>query len=478
MTQPITALSATELSRAIHGRHVSCVEVMTAFLDRIEALNPRFNAIISMQPREGLIQQATRADQELAQGRSRGWLHGMPQAPKDLTETAGIATVKGSAALRENVPQADSILAARMRGAGAIFIGKTNTPEFGLGSHTYNPVFGATGNAWDPALSAGGSSGGAAVALATGMLAVADGSDMMGSLRNPAGWNNVYGFRPTQGLVPSGPAPERFLHSLATDGPMGRSVQDVAMMLSIQAGHDARDPLSLAGDGAAFAQPLAAPPRGLRIGWLGDLDGYLPTQPGVLDCCESALAHLRDLGCQVVALEPGFPMARLWECWLTLRHFLVAGNLGALYDNPRTRALLKPEAIWEVEGGRALTAAQVHAASVTRTQWYLHMLKLFGDVDMLALPTAQCFPFDAAQPWPRELAGRSMDSYHRWMEVVIGPTLAGLPVLAMPAGFGPQGLPMGLQLIGPPRGDLAVLELGHAYDLIQPHTARGNPLLA
>ncbi len=489
-TRQITALSARDLSRAIHDRRLSCAEVMAAYLSQIAALNPAVNAIVSLRPSEDLLAEAGAADAELAAGRSRGWLHGIPQAPKDLTATAGLATTFGFRGLQDSLPPADSILVERTRAAGAILIGKTNTPEFGLGSHTYNALFGTTLNAWDPRRSAGGSSGGAAVALALDMLPVADGSDMMGSLRNPAGWNNVYGMRPSVGRVPMGPAPEIFYSQLSTEGPMARNVADLAMLLATQAGHDPRAPQSLPGDGAEFAAPLGAGITGARIGWLGDFDGYLPTEPGVLDTCEAALGILTALGCHVEPARTPFRVERLWRTWVTLRSFLIAGSLGALYDSPENRALLKPEAIWEIETGRALSGTQIHAASTTRSGWYQALLALFQRYDYLVLPSAQVFPFDAGLHWPGDIAGRPMDSYHRWMEVVIPASLASLPVLTVPAGFGPAGqsagqsgglsagLPIGLQIIGRPRADRALLELGHAYDLAQGFTALKSPLLS
>ncbi|WP_374426696.1 amidase [Paracoccus sp. (in: a-proteobacteria)] len=484
MTQPaetaITALSARDLSAAIHARTLSCVEVMAAYLDRIEALNPEVNAIVSIRPRAQLLAEAARADAEIAAGRPRGWLHGLPQAPKDLTATRDLPTTKGFRGLQKHLPPADSVLVERMRAAGAILIGKTNTPEFGLGSHTYNALFGTTRNAWDQSRSAGGSSGGAAVALALDMLPVADGSDMMGSLRNPAGWNNIYGLRPSAGLVPMAPQPELFFNQLSTEGPMARNVADLAMLLSVEAGHDPRAPLSLAGDGTAFAAPLGRDVAGARIGWLGDLDGHLPMGVGVLDTCAQGLAILTELGCHVEPARTGFDMDRLWRAWVVLRAFMVSGSLGALYDEPRARDLLKPEAIWEIETGRALTGSQIYAASTTRSAWYQTLLGLFERYDYLVLPSAQIFPFDADLHWPAEIAGRAMDSYHRWMEVVIPATLAGAPALAVPSGFGPEGpqagLPMGLQIIAAPGRDRALLDLGHAYDLAQPFTAVKPPL--
>ncbi|MBP7001293.1 amidase [Amaricoccus sp.] len=469
--------TARELSRAIHAREVSCAEAMAAFLDRIERLNPVVNAIVAMKPREAAMAEAAEADAELAAGRSRGWLHGLPQAPKDLTATADIVTAMGSPILAGKPAPADSILVERLRGAGAILIGKTNVPEFGLGSHTYNPVYGPTLNAWDQTRSAGGSSGGAAVALALGMLPVADGSDMMGSLRNPAGWNGVYGFRPTPGRIPAGPGPEIWLQQLSTDGPMGRDVADLAALLATLAGWDPRAPLSLDGDGAAFAGSLDAPTAGLRIGWLGDLGGRLAMEPGVIATCEAALRLFADLGVEVEPVLPDFDLDALFEAWTTLRSFLVAGALGPHYDAPASRALLKPAAVWEVERGRALSAPAVFRASATRSAWLGEALRLHGRFDFLAIPTAQLFPFELGQDWPQAIAGREMDSYLRWMEGMIVASMTGGPALAVPAGFGPAGLPIGLQLIGPPRADLAVLRLGHAYDRLQPFTARRSPLL-
>ncbi|MEM5326549.1 amidase [Paraburkholderia sp. JHI2823] len=460
----LVAADALELSEWIRLRKVSCREVMSAFLDHIERVNTPANAIVSLRERATLLAEADERDAQLARGEYLGWMHGMPQAPKDLTATAGIPSTQGSPLLRNEVPKADALMAARMRAQGAIFIGKTNTPEFGLGSNTYNTVFGTTLNAYDPTRSAGGSSGGTAVALALRMLPVADGSDMMGSLRNPAGWNNVFGFRPSQGRVPSVPAHDLFFHQLGYAGPMGRNVPDLAMLLSTQAGYDARAPLSLAEDPVQFAGSLERDFRCARIGWLGDYGGYLPMEDGVLALCETAVKEFESIGCKVEAARPDFAMERLWQAWLTLRQFSCAGTLGAFYRDPEKHRLLKPEAQWEVEGGLKLSAEDVWNATVTRSQWYNTLLALFEHYDYLALPSAQLFPFDASEHWPKSIAGRAMDTYHRWMEVVIGGSLAGLPVISVPAGFDAQGLPMGLQIIGKPRADLSVLQLAHAYD--------------
>jgi len=460
----LVRLDATALSAAIRARDVSCREVMSACLEQIGRLNPRFNAIVSLQPAEALLAQADERDAQLARGVCLGWMHGMPQAIKDLSDARGLPTTWGSPLFARNVAAQDGLLAARMRRAGALFVGKTNTPEFGMGSQTYNPVFGATGNAYDPAACAGGSSGGAACALALRMLPVADGSDLGGSLRNPAAFNNVFGFRPSAGRVPRWPSPDVFFEQMPTEGPMGRTVTDVAMLLSVQAGFDARVPLSLPEDPARFAGPLARDVKGLRIGWLGDLERYLPMEPGILELCRQGLRALRDAGCAVDEARLGYPHEKLWRAFVTLRSAANAANRGADYADPARRALLKPEAVWEVETGMKVSGADLYLASIERSHWFRHVLTLFERYDFLALPTAQVFPFDVRQPWPAEIAGRPMDSYHRWMEVVIGPTMAGLPAISVPVGFGPKGLPMGMQIIGPPRADFEVLQLAFAYE--------------
>ncbi|HET9068677.1 MAG TPA: amidase [Amaricoccus sp.] len=460
----VTDMSAIELGAAIRGRRVSCREVMDAYLDRIAAVNPTVNAIVSLRDPDALCREAGERDAEIARGLWRGPLMGFPQAPKDLTATAGIPTTQGSPILAGFVPETDAIVVERARRAGAILIGKTNTPEFGLGSHTCNRLFGTTANPWAPGLSAGGSSGGAAVALATRMLPVADGSDMMGSLRNPAGWNNVVGLRPSFGRVPTGPAAEVFLQQLATDGPMGRTVADTALLLSVQAGHDPRAPLSLADDPAVFAGPLERDWTGARIGWLGDLGGQVALEPGVEEVCRRALGHFEALGCIVEEVAPEFDMEALWDAWVVLRGVLVAGAARPHHADPARRAELKPELVWEIEKGLALTGPAIFAASVTRSAWYQELRRLFARHDFLVLPSAQLFPFDAALPWPDRIGDRAMDSYHRWMEVMIPGTLGGGPVLAVPAGFDGRGRPIGLQIHGPARADLATLQVGAAYE--------------
>jgi len=466
---PITDLDAHALSRAIHGREMSCVEVMRAYLARIHRLNPRLNAIVNLADDDSLLAQAAERDDELARGIHRGWMHGMPQAIKDASSAAGFATTYGNVLLKNNVARVDSVMVERMKAAGCIVIGKTNMPEFGLGSHTYNNLFGVTGNAWDRRVSAGGSSGGAAVCLAQRLLPVADGSDFMGSLRNPAAWNHVFGLRPSQGRVPMWPATDVWIAQLGTEGPMARSVRDLAGLLSIQAGHDPRAPLSIAQGRQDFSPRTPASLRGTRIAWLGDLGGHLALEPGIAQACERALQVMAAEGAFIEPVSSiGVELDRVWQAWLVWRRMLVAPRVGAALALPgATRAHIKPEALWEYDQAQMLKAVELARASEVRTRLHAQLCGLFDRFDALALPVAQVWPFDVNQHWPREIAGRTMDTYHRWMEVTLYATFAGLPAISVPAGFDASGrLPAGLQLIGRPHGDATLLELAAAYEAL------------
>ena len=466
----ICRLSAVELAGKIRRRELSSRQVVTAFLDRIDAVNPKVNAIVSLRDRGDILRESDAADGALAKGATAGPLFGLPIAIKDLALTKGLRTTFGSPIFADFVPGEDAFVVERMRSAGAIIIGKTNVPEFGLGSNTYNNVFGPTLNAFDPALTSGGSSGGAAVALALNMVPVADGSDFGGSLRNPAGWNNVYGFRPSQGLVPTGPAEEIYLSQIGVNGSMGRNIRDMALLLGVQAGYDPRAPLSCDGE-PPFLDRLEAGADGGRVAWLGDLSGHLPMEAGILDLCVAALKRLEGASFDVEPAVPDFDFERLWQAFGTLRQSTSGCALKIHYDDPRKRALLKPEAVWEVERALRLTAPEVYAASTVRSAWYQTLLKLFDRFDFLALPTAQVFPFDVDIHWPREVAGRTMDSYHRWMEVCAPASMAGCPAVSVPVGFDGKGRPMGMQLIGRPRGDLALLQAAAAYEKTVPWPA-------
>jgi amidase len=459
----IVTLDATALAAAIHTRKLSCVEVMTAYLDHIAALNPQVNAIVALQDRDALLAQARERDDQLAHGESMGPLHGFPHAVKDLQAVKGIRTTQGSPILRDFVPAADSLMVERLRKAGAIFIGKTNAPEFGLGSHTYNPVYGITRNAYDPTKSAGGSSGGAAVSLALRMLPVADGSDYGGSLRNPSGWNNVLGFRTSIGRIPYD-SRDPWLPTMSVTGPMARNVTDLAMLLSVQAGADARVPLSLDGDGSAFQRRLDRRFKGTRIAWVGDFKGHTPCDPEVIEVCSKAARSFESLGCTVEEAIPEFDLDAVWQAVIRLRAWQSGSPLLAFYQDPAKRALLKPEAVYEIETGLKQSAYDITAASVVRNEWTQAVRRFFERYDYFIAPTAQVFPFDVAQHWPQEIAGRKMETYHEWMKAVLLITMCGSPALAVPAGFSDQGLPIGIQLVGPNRQEFSLLQLAYAYE--------------
>lgn len=463
-------IDATTLSARIASGTTTAEEAMRACLDRIEEVNGQVNAIVALRDADDLMAEARAADA----APRKGWLHGIPVAVKDLANAAGLPTSMGSPAVAGFVPRQDDLFVSRMRAAGAIFIGKTNTPEFGLGSHTVNPVHGPTRNPYDATRSAGGSSGGAAAALAAGMQWVCDGSDMMGSLRNPAGWNNVYGFRPSWGRVPGEPAGDVYLHPLSTSGPMGRSPSDLAHLLDILSGPDPRLPLST--PAAALAGNLETDLTGRKLGWLGDWGGAWPMEDGVIAHCETALRGFEEMGCEVIPLDPPFPEEELWEAWITLRSFAVAARVGPLYDDPSKRALLRDDAIWEVERGRAFTAPDIQRASTIRSRWFQASVAMFGKVDAVLTPTAQCWPFPVDQAHPTQIAGQQMDTYHRWMECVIPASLIGLPSAGVPAGLGPNGLPMGLQITGPLHGDLGVLQLAQGWHQATDWPARAPAL--
>ena len=450
---------ALALRASVDAGQISAQDLMTETLARVSRCNDRVNAIVSVRDPEILMAEAHAADQAAA----TGWLHGIPIAIKDLDDARGLPSTQGGVpAHAATVATNDALFVARLRAAGAIIIGKTNAPEFGLGSHTVNRVFGATRNPYDTNLSAGGSSGGAAVALATGMLSVADGSDMMGSLRNPAGWNNVYGMRPSWGLVPPNPEGEAFFKMLATHGPMARCPRDLGALLDTMAGRDAFVPHGL--DQALSLPQIDQGTSNLRIGWLADWDGAMPTEAGVLNVCEQALGQFQELGYAVEPLAAPFDRDMIWASWTTLRSFALGGSMGALYFDERKRVDLNRQAIWEIERGLNLSAMEVHRASEMRSDWFRTAATLFDTYDVLALPSAQMWPFDITLDWPRSIGTTTMDTYHRWMEVVIPASLIGLPAISVPAGFGgPNDMPMGLQLIGRRGSDAKLLQVAELW---------------
>ena len=453
----ICGLSAVELGRRIRAKELSARDVVGAHLTQIDRVNPGVNAIVTLVA-ERALEQAFRADEAMAHGEAIGPLHGMPIAHKDLQPTAGIRTTFGSPIYRDFVPAEDSLLVTRIRDAGAILVGKTNTPEFGAGSQTFNPVFGATLNPWDRTKTCGGSSGGAAVALATGMLPIADGSDMGGSLRNPASFCGVVGMRPSPGRVPIWPAANAW-STLSVDGPMARSVADVALLLSAIAGPDSRSPITLPDPGSAFAAPLDRDVRGIRVAWFGDLGG-MPLDRRVRESVNAQRAVFESLGCSVEDSEPDFAdfdavfkIVRA-QAFLTGVAPRVAGH----------REQVKDTILWEIERGERLTASEIAWAESKRTALYHRMRTFMERCDCFVLPATQVAPFDVAQPYVTEIDGVPMQTYIDWMQSCYFISIVGNPAISVPCGFTPEGLPVGLQIVGRHRDDWGLLQIAHAYE--------------
>ncbi|MEU5470974.1 amidase [Streptomyces lydicus] len=466
MTDALHHLDATDLAARLRRREISAREVVQAHLDRIERVNPAVNAIVTLDA-EGALAAAAEADARLVRAAEVPPLHGLPIAFKDTHLTRGMRTTFGSPLFADHVPDEDDVVVDRLQRAGAIRLGKTNVPEFAAGSHTFNRVFGTTRNPYDPTRSAGGSSGGAAAALAAGLQPLADGSDMGGSLRNPASFCNVVGLRPTPGRVPPQPGGDLW-DTLAVPGPMGRTVADTALLLSAMAGPDPRCPLSLETPGAAFRVPLDRELRGLRVAWTPDLGGLAPADPDVLAVLESQLRVLEELGWRVDTACPDLTGAD--ETFRTLRAHSFDLAFGGLLD--ADREALKPSLARNVEEGRRLTTADLVTATATRSRLHLETLDFFSRYDLLLAPVSQVTPFDAELEYPQEVAGRPTKTYLDWMRSAYLISVLGVPALSVPAGFTPAGLPVGMQFIGPPRADLAVLQAGHAYERATQHGRR------
>ncbi|MFE2444028.1 amidase [Streptomyces melanosporofaciens] len=457
--------TALDLGRLLRTRELSARELLEAHLARIERVNPAVNAIVTLVA-DRAREAAERADERIAAGEELGPLHGLPIAHKDTHNTAGIRTTHGSP-LADGVPDQDDLLIERIRAAGAITIGKTNVPEFGAGSHTFNPIFGATHNPYDLGRSAGGSSGGAAAALASGMIPIADGSDTGGSLRNPASFCNVVGLRPSPGRVPGWPAATAW-GTLAVKGPMARTVADTALLLSAIAGPDARSPIALEEPGARFARPLDRDLTGLRVGWSPDLGGLVPVEPEVAAAVESAVEVFDDLGCVVERACPDLTEAE--EVFRTLRASMFEVAFGTLMD--RHPDGLKQTIRENTEEGRKLSGPDVARAEMLHTQLYHRVREFFGRYDVLLLPVSQVLPFDVGIEYPTEVAGVAMDDYLDWMRSAYLISSTGSPALSVPAGFTPGGLPVGVQIVGPHRADFAVLQVGHAFEQATGHWRR------
>ena len=453
----ICFLSTVEMARLIRTKKLSAREVLAAHLKQIERVNPKVNAIVTLVP-ELAAAAAAKADEMQARKEPLGPLHGLPVAHKDLLETRGIRTTFGSPLYKDNVPAVDDLVVERMRRAGAIIVGKTNTPEFGSGSQTFNTIFGATHNPYDLTKTCGGSSGGAAVALACGLVPVASGSDTGGSLRNPVAFCNVIGFRPSIGRVPN-PNAAFAWSTLSTSGCLGRSVADLALGLSTITGPDSRAPLSINEPGERFARPLDRSFKGVRVAWFKDLGG-VPFDSRVRAIVEGHRKTFESLGCIVEQAEPDFEPAEM--AFRILRAWGSANTYGArLREHPEA---FKDTLKGEIEEGLRLTASDIGRAETAHGLFWRRFQVFLERYEYFVLPTTQLPPFDVNTPYPTEIAGVKLDNYIDWMKSCWYISATGNPAASVPGGFTPEGLPVGVQIVGRNKEDFAVLQMAHAFE--------------
>jgi amidase len=454
-------MSAIEMARLIRERRLSTRETVEAHLAWIERVNPKVNAIVTLIADQARLR-ASAADESQVRGRLMGPLHGLPVAFKDLQPTKGIRTTFGSRIFKNFVPPEDSLLVERVRRAGAIVLGKTNTPEFGAGSQTWNDVFGTTLNPWDTTKTCGGSSGGAAVSLASHMLPLADGTDFGGSLRNPASFCSVVGLRPSPGRVPAWPATMAW-SPLTVEGPMARSVADLAFFLSVIAGPDPRSPLSLEEPGARFQKPLTRDFKDVRIAWWKDLGG-IPVDSRVKEITNAQRGVFESMGCIVEEAEPDFTGAD--ETFRTLRFWATSVRMA---DNVRNHPdLIKDALLWEIEQGNRLTGLDIGAAQIKHAELYQRMREFMQRFEFFVLPVSQALPFDATQHYPAEIEGTTIATYIDWMKSCYYISMVGTPSISVPCGFTSEGLPVGIQIVARHRDDWGLLQLGHAFEQARP----------
>jgi amidase len=450
-------MSAIEMARLIQLKKLSAREALAEHLKQIERVNPKVNAIVTLAA-EMAAEAASKADEMQARKEKLGLLHGLPVAHKDLMETRGIRTTFGSPLYKDYVPTENDIVVERMRRAGAITIGKTNTPEFGAGSQTFNKVFGATHNPYDLTKTCGGSSGGAAVALACGLAPVASGSDTGGSLRNPAAFCNVVGFRPSIGRVPN-PKAAFAWSTLSTSGCLGRSVADLAFALSTIAGPDSRAPLSINEPGERFSRPLNRSFKDVRVAWFKDLGG-VPFDPRIRSVVDGHRKTFESFGCIVEQAEPEFAPAeisfRLLRAWNSANTYRVR-----LQEHPDA---FKDTLKSEIEEGLRLTAVDIANAETAHSQLWRGFQAFLEKYEFFVLPTTQLPPFDVNLPYPTEIAGVKFDKYIDWMKSCWYISAVGNPAASVPAGFTPEGLPVGVQIVGRAGADFSVLQIAHAFE--------------
>lgn len=454
----ICFMRARDLAGMIREKRISSREVMQAHLKQIARVNPKVNAIVTLVPEDQLMAQALAADEAATKGNWLGPLHGMPVGVKDLHITKGIRTTHGSPLYKDHIPNADCLIVEREKKAGAIVIGKTNVPEWGLGSQTFNPVFGPTLNPYDLTKTCGGSTGGGAVALACGMVPLADGSDMGGSLRNPPNFCNVVGIRPSPGRAPNPPTTLGWF-TLSVDGPVARNVTDCAFFLSVLAGFDRRSPISIEQTGEQFAKPLGGRDfKGVSVAMFKDLG--LPWEPAVRDAVKAQRRAFESLGCIVEEAEPDFRDAN--ECFLNWRHWSVELGFGDILEANADK--LNEYVHWHVQEGRKLTGPQLSRLEAKRTELYQRMRQFMEKYEFFVMPVNQVLPFDVKTHYPAEIAGVKMENYIAWMKSAYYISTVGNPAMSVPCAFSESGLPIGIQIVGRHNDDWGVLQMGYAFE--------------
>ena len=469
LNEDLCFLSATEQSKLIRSQKISVQELIRAHLDQIERYNPVLNAIVTLTA-DSAMAEAYAADQQIEKNTEVGILHGLPVAHKDLFLTKGVRTTFGSLAFEDFVPDVDSLPVERLKKAGGISLGKTNTPEFGAGSQTFNAVFGSTPNPYDLTKTCGGSSGGGAVALASGMISIADGTDLGGSLRNPASFCNLVGIRPSVGRVPSWPESLGW-YTMSVPGPMARTVQDVALAMAAMSGPDDRSPISLEAPGEIFLNPLTRSFKACKIAFSANLGG-LPVEPEVAKVVESTRAVFQDLGCEVINDEPNISEAdeifMLWRAWRTeLR-------ITPLLKEHRDQ--FKDTVIWNAEQGLPITGPQLARAEAKRTELYHRMREFFKKYEFLVLPVSQVAPFSIDLEFPQEINGVKMNTYIDWQKSAYHISALGNPAISVPAGFTSNNLPVGIQIVGRHRDDFGILQLAYAFEQKTQFAQRKPPM--
>ena len=468
----ICFMTATEMSNLLRTKKISAREVMEASLRQIERVNSKVNAIVTLIPADQLMAAAREADESIAKGKITGPLHGMPVTVKDMEATKGVRTTSGSPLFKDNIPKFDSLIVERQKKAGAIMVGKSNMPEFGAGSQTFNPIFGPTLNPYDLTKTCGGSTGGGAVALACGMVPLADGSDMGGSLRNPGSFCNVVGLRPSPGRVPSWPIGMGWF-TLGVHGPMARTVQDIALFMTAIAGPDPRSAISIEEPASKFGQPLARNFKGTRIAWcnLG-----LPYEKAVTQTVNASRKWFEAIGCTVEEAEPDYKDAN--EIFNAFRAWFLEGALGDLIKDMNVRNKIKDTVIWNIEQGYPQTGPQLARLEMKRTQLFHRIREFMNKYEFFVLPVSQVLPFDVKLEYPTEIEGVKMNTYIDWMKSVSYISTIGNPALSVPCGFSQSGLPVGVQIVGRHHDDFGVLQLGYAFQEASGNIWKRHPALA